>query len=182
VGSYHTELGDYAALLSGSTRLGALAERYVRWFYRSCDPLLVPSEATRDLLLARGYRQGLRVWGRGVDVERFTPDRASLVWRKAWRGERQRPLILYAGRLSREKGLAIVEPVRRTMGAYGLDPRFIFVGDGPMRAELQRLCPDGLFLGALPHERVAVAMASADAFFFRAQPTRWVTSCSKRRP
>jgi glycosyltransferase involved in cell wall biosynthesis len=167
VGSYHTELGDYVSVLSGSSRLGSATERYVRWFYRPCNPLLVPSRATRDLLIARGYCQSrLRVWGRGVDVERFDPNRASAALRDDWRGHRRSPLILYAGRLSREKGLALVEPLRRRLAGYGLEPRFIFVGDGPMRRELQELCPDGLFLGALPHERVAVAMASADAFSF----------------
>src|SRR5215467_11513391 len=34
VGSYHTHLGDYAAALSGSARLGRRVERYVRWCYR----------------------------------------------------------------------------------------------------------------------------------------------------
>src|SRR5262245_43944487 len=31
VGSYHTHLGDYAGVLSGSRRLGHLTERYLRW-------------------------------------------------------------------------------------------------------------------------------------------------------
>jgi glycosyltransferase involved in cell wall biosynthesis len=167
VGSYHTEFGDYVTMLSGSARFGGITERYVRWFYRTSNPLLVPSGATRDLLIARGYRpSSLRVWGRGVDVERFDPSPRSTTLREDWRGTRRSPLILYAGRLSKEKGLALAEPLRRRLSEHGVEPRFVFVGDGPMRRELQQLIPDGIFLGALPHERVAVAMASADAFFF----------------
>ncbi len=167
VGSYHTELGDYATMLSGSARLGAVTERYVRWFYRTCNPLLVPSTATRDLLVSRGYRPGrLRVWGRGVDVEQFNPGRASAALQEAWRGDRRSPVILYAGRLSREKGLELVAPLRQQLLGYGLNARFVFVGDGPMRRELETLCPDGVFPGSLPHDRVAEAMASADVFFF----------------
>ena len=49
---------------------------------------------------------------------------------------------------------------------HGLDHRFIFVGDGPMRQELVARCPDGAFLGSVPHDQVAVAMASADLFLF----------------
>jgi glycosyltransferase involved in cell wall biosynthesis len=167
VGSYHTELGDYTTHLSGSASLGRIVERYVRWFYRPCDPLLVPSAATRDLLVARGYQADrLLVWGRGVDARQFAPSRASATLRRAWRVDDRRPAVLYAGRLSKEKGLALVGPLRRVLLRHGLPHRFIFVGDGPMRGALEAMCPDGLFLGALPHDEVAAAMASADLFFF----------------
>lgn len=167
VGSYHTEFGRYTTLLSGSRRLGGALERYVRGFYASCDPLLVPSEATRSLLTSRGYRSDrMTIWSRGVDVDQFSPARASLTMRNDWHVDHRRPAILYAGRLSHEKGLAIVEPVRRALLRHGLEHRFVFVGNGPMRAELEALCPDALFLGTLSHDRVATAMASADLFFF----------------
>jgi glycosyltransferase involved in cell wall biosynthesis len=167
VGSYHTELGDYTTHLSGSASLGQVVERYVRWYYRPCDPLLVPSAATRELLVARGYEANrLLVWGRGVNARQFTPDRASAALRRAWRVDDRRPAVLYAGRLSKEKGLALVAPLRQLLLRHGLQHRFVFVGDGPMRSALETMCPDGLFLGALPHDEVAAAMASADLFFF----------------
>ena len=73
VGSYHTEFGDYAAALSGSTTLGRAVDRSVRWYYRPCDPLLVPSAATRDQLIARGYdATRLIVWSRGVDAGTYS--------------------------------------------------------------------------------------------------------------
>jgi len=167
VGSYHTHLGDYASTLSGSTRLGDALERYMRWLYAPCDPLLVPSEAACDLLVRRGYRADrLRVWSRGVDVTKFSPERLSRDWRRAWHVDDRRPAILYAGRLSREKGLDIVGPLQRQLHRHGIAHQFVFAGDGPMRAELEAMCPDGVFLGSLPHDRVAVAMASSDVFLF----------------
>jgi glycosyltransferase involved in cell wall biosynthesis len=167
VGSYHTELGDYTTHLSGSATLGRIVERYVRWYYRPCNPLLVPSAATKELLVARGYAADrLLVWGRGVDARLFAPDRASAALRRAWRVDDRRPAVLYAGRLSKEKGLALVAPLRQLLLRHGLQHRFIFVGDGPMRSALEAMCPDGLFLGTLPQEEVAAAMASADLFFF----------------
>jgi len=167
VGSYHTHLGDYASTLSGSPRLGRALEQYMRWCYRPCRPLLVPSVAARELLVSRGYEAGrLEVWSRGVDVLRFNPERASNAWRRAWHVDARRPAILYAGRLSREKGLALIGPLQQQLHRHGLAHQFVFAGDGPMRAELQAMCPDGVFLGALPHDRVAVAMASSDLFFF----------------
>jgi glycosyltransferase involved in cell wall biosynthesis len=167
VGSYHTHLGDYASTLSGSARLGGALERYMRWCYRPCDPLLVPSAAARDLLVSRGYDSDrLQVWSRGVDIVRFHPDRSSAAWRRAWHVDARRPAILYAGRLSREKGLDLVAPIQQQLHRRGLAHQFVFAGDGPMRAELEAMCPDGVFLGSLPHDRVAVAMASSDLFLF----------------
>jgi glycosyltransferase involved in cell wall biosynthesis len=167
VGSYHTHLGDYASTLSGSARLGGVLERYMRWCYQPCDPLLVPSSAARDLLVSRGYEAGrLRLWSRGVDVARFNPERVSPAWRRTWHVDARRPAILYAGRLSREKGLDLIGPLQRQLHRHGLAHQFVFAGDGPMRAELEAMCPDGVFLGALPHDRVAVAMASSDVFLF----------------
>jgi len=163
VGSYHTHLGDCAAALSGSTRLGGLVERHTRWCYAPCDPLLVPSDAARDLLASRGYDgKRLRIWRQGVDTTRFSPARGSAALRRAWHVDDRRPAILYAGRLSREKGLALVGPIQRQLHRHGLAHQFVFAGDGPMRSELEAICPDGVFLGALSQDRVAVAMASSD--------------------
>ena len=90
------------------------------------------------------------------------PSRSRLAaWRRAWHVDVRRPAILYAGRLSREKGLHLVGPLQQQLHRRGLAHQFVFAGDGPMRAELEAMCPDGVFLGALPHDRVAVAMASS---------------------
>ncbi len=167
LGSYHTHLGDYASTLSGSARLGDALERYMRWCYAPCDPLLVPSDDARELLVRRGYRADrLRVWSRGVDVAKFTPTRLSRELRRAWHVDDRRPAILYAGRLSREKGLDIVGPLQRQLHRHGIAHQFVFAGDGPMRSELEAMCPDGVFLGSISHDRVAVAMASSDVFLF----------------
>jgi glycosyltransferase involved in cell wall biosynthesis len=167
VGSYHTQLGAYLEQGSRSPRLGRSLDAYVRWFYAPCASLLVPSQATVDQLRDRGYRPSqLTIWPRGVDASRFSPDRRSPALRRAWRVDERQPAILYAGRLSSEKGLAIVEDVQRRIHRHAVAHRFIFAGDGPMRAQLQRLVPDAVFLGSLRHEDVATVMASADLFLF----------------
>jgi hypothetical protein len=51
VGTFHTDLAAYTAILSGWPRLGALMREYMRWPYSRCDRVLVPSEATRRLVI-----------------------------------------------------------------------------------------------------------------------------------
>ncbi|ODS52647.1 MAG: hypothetical protein ABS36_16500 [Acidobacteria bacterium SCN 69-37] len=166
VGSYHTELGEYVRVLSGSPRLGTAFDAYMRWFYRPCASLLVPSVATAERLAAFDYAPDLRLWPRGVNGERFSPARRSDSWRRTWRVDDRRPAILYAGRLSAEKGLRVIGDVQRLLHRHAVDHRMIFVGDGPLDLELRRLVPGAVFTGALPHDQVAIAMASADLFLF----------------
>jgi glycosyltransferase involved in cell wall biosynthesis len=73
---------------------------------------------------------------------------------------------MYAGRLSAEKGLALIEPVQSLLHRHRIAHRLIFVGAGPMAGTLRELFPDAVFTGPLAHDAVAVAMASADVFLF----------------
>ncbi|MEO8481662.1 MAG: glycosyltransferase family 1 protein [Acidobacteriota bacterium] len=167
IGSYHAHLGEYVEGLSGARRLGRMMNEYMRWFYGPCRSLLVPSRATAQMLTEAGYRPDrLRLWPRGVESAQFTPDRASATLRRRWGVDDGRPAILYAGRLSAEKGLALVAPLQRVLHRHGIKHRFVFVGDGPMARSLRNDCPDAIFLGNLVHDNVAVAMASADVFLF----------------
>jgi glycosyltransferase involved in cell wall biosynthesis len=167
VGSYHTHFGECAEALSGSRRVGHVLERYVRWMYKRCDPLLVPSQATRQMLMGCGYRSDrLRLWTRGVDTTSFNPSRAVAAMREAWQVDDRRPAVIYVGRLSREKGLDLVAPIQCLLDRDRVAHQLVFVGDGPMRARLSAACPGAVFVGNVSHDKVALAMASADVFLF----------------
>jgi glycosyltransferase involved in cell wall biosynthesis len=167
VGSFHTQLAEYAELLSGSHHLGALMRRYLRWPYGQCQRVFVPSNDTRQMLIDLGIRpERLRVWTRGVDTTRFTPSRRSAALRSSWRLEAGDVAVLYVGRLSREKGLGLLVWALKLAALAGVNVRPIFVGDGPFRRELEQQCPGALFTGTLSPDGVADAMASADIFAF----------------
>jgi glycosyltransferase involved in cell wall biosynthesis len=167
VGSFHTQLAEYATLLSGSRHLGLAMRRYLRWIYSSCQSVLVPSADTSRRLANDGWHPDrLAVWGRGVDADVFSPSRRSQQLRDDWHVSDRRPAILYAGRVSHEKGLSILEPLGSLLHRHGIPHRFIIVGEGPMLGELKERCPHAVFTGRLAHEDVAAAMASADIFLF----------------
>lgn len=168
VGSFHTHLDEYVRLLGRSDRLAAGMRIYMRWLYGACQRLLVPSSATARLLSGHGYDAAkMAIWSRGVDCTRFDPARRhGSGLRDHWRVSERRPAVLYVGRLSEEKGLRLIEPVGRVLERERLAHRLIFVGDGPLAHDLSARCPDAVFTGALTHDEVAVAMASADLFLF----------------
>lgn len=167
VGSFHTDLSAYTRLLSGSDRLGTLMREYMRWMYGRCRRVLVPSESTRLLMeAAKCPPDRIRIWSRGVDTRLFTPDRRSQLLRDQWGVSATRPALLYVGRLSREKGLALLPALQAALRARSFDHQLILAGDGPMRRQLADECPDAVITGPLGREDVARVFASADLFVF----------------
>jgi glycosyltransferase involved in cell wall biosynthesis len=167
IGSFHTDLAEYTRLLSGSRWLGRMMQGYMRWPYGKCERVFAPSEATRDMLIrARINPARIDIWRRGVSAARFDPAKRSSALREQWGVTSSRPALVYAGRLSREKGLGLLGPLSRHLGYAGAAHRLVFIGDGPMRRELEAVCPGAVFTGTLSPDDVAVAMASADIFVF----------------
>ena len=162
LGSYHTELAAYAVLRSGQAQLEALAKLMLGTFYGACDLVLSPSPATDEGLRSIGI-PGERIgrWVRGVDLDRF--DR-SLPRRDQMPGKVS---VLYAGRLSREKGITLLADA--FLEARRSDPRLhlVLAGGGPEESYLrERLGSGATFLGWLAGEELARAYASADALLF----------------
>lgn len=166
VGSFHTLLAEYTTLLSGSRHLGAAMQAYLRWPYGRCGRVLVPSEATRvQLVAARIAPDRLQVWSRGVDTVRFDPARRASTLRASWGVADGCPVVLYAGRVSVEKGLRDLPRLWRAV-TRDRSAHLVIAGDGPVRAELQRHLPEATFTGPLPQDALAQVMASADVFLF----------------
>jgi glycosyltransferase involved in cell wall biosynthesis/predicted metal-dependent phosphoesterase TrpH len=160
--SYHTELATYAGLRTGSDGVEALSRIALGAFYGAPATVLSPSPAADRSLLELGTEEGrIGRWERGVDTDRFDPAKAD---RDAFPGELK---VLYAGRLTREKGVDLLaESFER---AHAADPRLhlLLAGGGPEEAELRsRLGDRATFLGWLEGDELPRAYASADAFLF----------------
>jgi glycosyltransferase involved in cell wall biosynthesis len=167
IGSFHTDLAAYTRVLSGSARLGGLMREYMRWPYGKCSRILVPSEHTRHTLIdAKFTPSKLQVWPRGVDTALFTPAKRSKALRDVWHVSDRRPALLYVGRVSREKGLGLLLPLRDRLHRIGFEHRFVIAGQGPFEDELRREMPEAVFTGPLSRDAVAEVFASADLFVF----------------
>ena len=167
IGSFHTDLAEYTRLLSGSASLGRLMQQYMRWPYGRCQHILVPSLATRETMVKTKIDPSkISLWQRGVCTDVFTPAKRSAALRRQWDSEDGQLVLLYVGRVSKEKGLDLLPALTERLRRSHLSHRLVVVGDGPMRAELQGRCPGAVFTRTLAHADVAAAMASADLFVF----------------
>ncbi|HZI99821.1 MAG TPA: glycosyltransferase family 1 protein [Gemmatimonadaceae bacterium] len=165
VASYHTHFASYLKYY----RLNVLEPAtwsYLRWFYRQCRAVYVPSKSMTDVLRSHGIDGNLRLWPRGVDSSLFTPARRSDQWRGLHGIDGSTPAITFVSRLVQEKGLDIVVDVMRRLSDDGIPHRAVLVGDGPERANLEASLPNAVFTGHLTGEALATAYASSDIFLF----------------
>jgi glycosyltransferase involved in cell wall biosynthesis len=159
VASYHAHLPVYTHCY----HLGMLEPvgwRYVRALHNQARVNLATSHATVDALARQGIER-LAHWPYGVDTVRFHPRMRRESWRaRLSEGREDRFILLYAGRLAKEKTVEhLLEAVRGRD-----DVALAIVGDGPQRDRLRRAFrgTPTTFLGFLHGDELAHAYASAD--------------------
>lgn len=147
--SYHTRFPEYLKARFGLP--AGLTYRAMRRFHRPSRQILVPTEAMRRELAARGFER-TRIWSRGVDTAAFRRGPRTAL-------DLPRPIFLYAGRVAPEKGL-------EAFLALELPGSKVVVGDGPDRARLQALFPTAHWLGMREHCTLGAYYDAADVFAF----------------
>jgi alpha-1,6-mannosyltransferase len=147
IGFYHSHFPE--AYLRGSTKfLGRrgthramkLTRAYVRKLYNRFQVTLVPSELLAGVLSEWGVRNA-RTVQLGVDTNIFRPmpddgraTRASLGI------AREQKLLLYVGRLAREKNTqTLFRAFELLQRRHSSEFHLLIIGDGPQRKELRRL-------------------------------------------
>ncbi len=161
--SYHTHLPQYLQHYGLGFLEGAMWE-LIKTAHNQANLNLCTSTAMIEELRSRGVER-LDLWQRGVDTELFHPSRASAAMRdRLSQGHPNDTLFLYVGRLSAEKEIDKILPLLDAIP----NSRLALVGDGPYRADLERIFAGTPthFVGYLQGQELAAAFASSDAFLF----------------
>lgn len=159
--SYHTNIPAYLRYYRLGMFEGA-TWKLIRERHRRADLNLCTSTAMVEDLRKHGVER-LALWERAVDAERFRPEAyAEAMRRRLSAGETEKPLLLCVARLSAEKDIGDLRAVVEALP----EVRLAIVGDGPMRAELERQFAGTptYFAGYLRGQALASAYASADLF------------------
>lgn len=138
---------------------------YLRWFHNAADCTMVPTQRLRASLAQAGFGN-VETVSRGVDARLFSPARRSRELRRQWGADDGDCVMITVGRIAPEKNAGLLLRAFEAMRAIRPRTRLVFVGDGPARRELSRLCPEALFVGARYGEDLAAHYASADIFGF----------------
>jgi glycosyltransferase involved in cell wall biosynthesis len=161
VASFHTNFAS-CLLYYGLGWAEPLGWRYMRWFYNQCAITLAPSRTVAEELRVRGI-PNVTLWQRGVDRQRFSPSFRSQALRERI-GAGGVPVLLFVGRLAREKNLDDLVEAVRVLEQRGDRFKLVLAGDGPMRRELRGRLPQAHFTGYVDGDALARWYGSADIF------------------
>ena len=106
----------------------------------------------------------MTVLSRGVDTRQFRPARRSAALRSDWGVGESDPVILHVGRIAAEKDYPLLFCAHAAARAANPRCRSVLVGDGPLRARLERQHPETIFTGFIPAGELARHYASADIY------------------
>jgi glycosyltransferase involved in cell wall biosynthesis len=162
VASLHTLFQTYLDYY-GLGFLRPMGERYLDRFYGRCDYVLAPNELlAEDLRRATGLADHVRIWSRGVDHNLWSPAKRDLNWRRGQGYDDDESVLLFFGRLVKEKGLDVFEAVVDELRRRGHRVRPLIVGAGPAGEELANRIGEAVFTGHVEGNALARAVASAD--------------------
>ncbi|WP_340694412.1 glycosyltransferase [Hydrogenobacter thermophilus] len=162
--AFHTDLPTYARIYTQDEDLENILWKIFVFLANSSDRCFVPSEHYRKTLIIKGANPSkLSLFRRGIDTELFSPDRREEGFWSARLGKRVSKVILYVGRVAKEKNLDTFLYVAKCLP----QETFVVVGDGPYRKELEKKKPKNVhFVGYMKGEELAKAYASSHLFLF----------------
>jgi glycosyltransferase involved in cell wall biosynthesis len=160
--SFHTNFHHYTRDYRFSW-LFSLTAKWLRYFHNRTLRTFAPTRELCTELEGDGYLN-LRVLSRGVDTALFTSRRRQDVLRAAWGAGPDDPVVIHTGRMAREKNYGLLFRAYAAMRRANPRCRFVLVGDGPLRASLEREHGHCLFTGFVDRDTLARHYASADLY------------------
>ncbi len=137
VGSYHTMLNNKSVINSyypKNRQLKRITSKYMlmytRFFYNKCNVTTAPSNAVREMLLGYGIKSVMLV-PNGIDTHFFNPRVDGSMIRESLGIGQKEKLVLYVGRLGREKKLEVMLKAAARLLKKRNDVRFVIAGAGP---------------------------------------------------
>ncbi|MFI5212756.1 MAG: glycosyltransferase [Candidatus Saccharimonadales bacterium] len=151
-----------------------IVESLIAMMYSRCDAVIALSKKSKDQLESwRGdYWYDVACIPTGINALKKPTTQQIREFKSQFGIAESDEVILYAGRLSAEKNLAILIPMIKKVLAKRPHARLLYVGDFEYRETLEQLAYESgvgdriTFTGALPREDLGVAYGSAEIFVF----------------
>ncbi len=175
--TYHTIYEDFTHYFSPNASLGkSVVARFSRLLLNGTQYVIAPTRKVKDLLSGYGVTAPIRCIPTGLNLEPFRQELPVSEWR--WMREKlhleeQDFVLLYAGRLAREKN--IEELIRLLAAEEDRHLKLLLVGDGPYRkfltdeASQLSVADRVVFAGMVPPEQIPRYYRLGDLFVSASQ-------------
>lgn len=168
MGTYHSNIPDYMLFVPGLSWVKPILEVIFRHLYNFLQVLYVPTPFIRQTLtdqLQMDCVTNVKVWGRGVDLKKFSPSHRTNTFRQHLGIPNNTPIVLYVGRLVPEKRPDIFASVIRRLYNEKINFHAVIVGAGQSQHLIDNL-PNTVHMGWLDGDQLSEAYASSDIFLF----------------
>ena len=176
VSTFHTlysQYSHYVPMLPETVMLGLL-EHYLPWYYNRVNAIICPSHVAAQHLRSLGVERPITVIPTGIPLPapEAIGETARHCARKALGLKTETPLLLYAGRLAKEKNVEMLLDVFARVNAALPDAHLLIAGGGAQQEELQAASQslpgreNVHFSGPLPRCQLDALYAAADVFCF----------------
>lgn len=168
MGTYHSNIPEYMSHYPGVGWLKPLLSAFFRHQYNFLQALYVPTPYIHRHLTETSKMDkvtDLGIWGRGIDLEKFSPKHRSRAFRHQMGFDDHDVVIMWCGRLVPEKRPDIFCNVVRKLHQRNVPFKALVVGAGPVEEEVKDL-PNTVFAGWMSGDELSTAYASSDIFLF----------------
>jgi len=161
---FHTNFHAYSKHY-GFAWLSRPVSAYLRKFHNDADCTLVPTEEMAADLGRLGFER-LRIVGRGVNPQVFSPERRRVELRESWGAGPDTMVVMCVSRFAPEKNFPVLIEAYEHMRAARPDSKLVLVGDGPLVETLRRTSNGVVIAGRKVNGELSAHYASADVFLF----------------
>ena len=146
VHTYHTMYEDYTHYITKGKMdsfASGLAKKLSKIYCKNCDRIIAPTEKTKNALLSYGLKREIDIVPTGINIKQFLNCDSSKIDKNDLKQELgiepNAPVVLYIGRLAREKSIDVV--INQMVSLLDEIPKakLLIVGDGPERDNLEKL-------------------------------------------
>ena len=160
------------------TGIEKYAWKHLNTIYEQLDVVTTPTETSRQIMLANGFKKPIRVISNGIDMTYFKPfpkeETADVAKKYNLNGDFKK--VLFVGRLEKEKSIDVaikaIQLVSKKTLPTGrqVDAKLFIIGVGSEREELEKLAGElgisdrVIFMGGIPDEDVRRIYSYCDLF------------------
>jgi len=173
--TYNTRWNKYTHyILKGKVIKPKAVEQMVKLYCNVCDHIIAPAPYVKEELISFGVKKPITVIPNGVNIVKFKPFKNNDLKERLGLRESDK-IALCVARLTKEKSLDFLIKTFARHSKDNPDTYFVIAGDGPERANLQKLITSLnvdkkiFLLGMIPYNDIPQIYNGADVFIFASQ-------------
>lgn len=172
VHTYHTYFEEYLHYIKMPPKTGRFTvHMYSKWYCNNMDHIIVPSNFMKTVLKRYQVKKNISVIPNGYNLKQFSSKKI-IDWRKKYKIPKDGKVLLYVGRIAKEKNLYFLINIFNKLQKKYNDIYLMITGDGPEKERLiqytssKKLSDKIRFTGFINYKDIHNIFSLADIFVF----------------